>query len=180
MKHRLANQPIGPFPAMIVGAVVDGKPTYTTVGAGGCACLAPVLCVSLKNTHYITGGIEKTGSFSVNIPPSGLVRELDYCGVVSGWDTDKSGVFKAFFDEAGPAPMVEECRLSFLCRVRDKIEVCGFTMFFGDIVAVFADEDCLTQGRPDPAKIDPLVMIAQSYCALGGAVGQVFREGKKQ
>jgi flavin reductase (DIM6/NTAB) family NADH-FMN oxidoreductase RutF len=185
-KIRLPNQPIGPFPAMIVGAMVNGRPTYTTVGAGGCACLAPVLCASLKNTHYITGGIEKTGSFSVNIPNSGLVRETDHCGIVSGWDADKSGIFRPFFDEAGEAPMIEECPLNFLCRVRSSTEIDGFTMFFGDIVAAFASEGCLANGaggadgRPDAMKIDPLIMIAQSYCNLGGAVGRVFQEGRKE
>jgi flavin reductase (DIM6/NTAB) family NADH-FMN oxidoreductase RutF len=178
-KTRLPNQPVGPFPAMIVGAMVQGRPTYTTVGAGGCACLAPVLCASLRDTHYITGGIKETGSFSVNIPHGGLVRETDHCGVVSGWDADKSGVFRPFFDGAGAAPMIEECGLNFLCRVRDRVGIDGFTMFFGDIVAAFADEARLSDGRPDALKIDPLIMIAMSYCSLGGAVGRVFQEGKK-
>ena len=102
-KVKLPNQPIGPFPAMIVGAMVSDKPTYTTVGAGGCACLEPVLCVSLKDGHYITTGIRESGSFSVNIPSPSLVRELDYCGIVSGKDTDKSGLFTAFYDAAGQA-----------------------------------------------------------------------------
>jgi flavin reductase (DIM6/NTAB) family NADH-FMN oxidoreductase RutF len=163
---------------MIVGAMVNGRPTYTTVGAGGCACLAPVLCASLRDTHYITGGIKETGSFSVNIPHSGLVRETDRCGVVSGWDADKSDVFRPFFDDAGSAPMIDECRLNFLCRVRDKLEIDGFTMFFGDIVAAFADEACLADGRPDAMKVDPLIMIAQSYCGLGGVAGRVFQEAK--
>ena len=66
-KIKIENQAVGPFPAMIVGAMMDEKPTFTTVGAGGCACLEPVLCVSLKNTHYITEGIIQTGYFSVNM-----------------------------------------------------------------------------------------------------------------
>ena len=53
-KIRLDNQPCGPFPTMIVGATVDGKFNYTTVGAGCCACLEPVLCISVKHTHHIT------------------------------------------------------------------------------------------------------------------------------
>ena len=32
-KIKLDNQPVGPFPGMLVGAMVDGKPTYTAVGA---------------------------------------------------------------------------------------------------------------------------------------------------
>jgi flavin reductase (DIM6/NTAB) family NADH-FMN oxidoreductase RutF len=164
---------------MIVGAMVNGRPTYTTVGAGGCACLAPVLCASLKDTHHITGGIEKTDSFSVNIPSRGLVRETDHCGVVSGWDADKSGVFRPFFDEAGAAPLIEEGGLNFLCRVRDRMKIDGFTMFFGDIVAAFASEACLADGMPDAMKIDPLIMIAQAYCGLGRVAGRVFQEAKR-
>lgn len=178
-KIKLANQAVGPFPGMLVGTMVNEKPTYTTVGAGGCACLEPVLCVSLKNTHYITEGIVKTGYFSVNIPGSALVKELDLCGIVSGRDVDKSVLFTHFFDDAGHAPMIEECSLNFLCQVCDKKEIRGFTMFFGDIVAVFADEACLTDGKPDPVKIDPIIMMGFHYCDLKSIIGQPFVEGKK-
>ena len=178
-KVKLENQAVGPFPAMIVGAMVNEKPTYTTVGAGGCACLEPVLCVSLKNTHYITDGIMQTGYFSVNIPSTMLVKELDFCGMVSGKNIDKSGLFTPFFDVAGQAPMIEECSLNFLCKVCDKKEIRSFTMFFGDIVAAFVNEDCVINGKPDPIKIDPVIMMGLSYCNLQSVVGRPFSEGKK-
>lgn len=178
-KVKLENQPIGPFPGMIVGAMVNGKPTYTAVGAGGCACLAPVLCVSLKDTHYITEGIVQSGYFSVNIPSAALVKELDYCGIVSGRDVDKSKVFTAFFDIASETPMIEECSLNFLCKVCGSKEIHGFTMFFGDIIATYTNDDCLTGGKPDPLKIDPIIMMGRSYCNLESVVGYPFSEGKK-
>jgi len=179
-KIKLNNQAVGPFPAMIVGAMKDGKPTYTTVGAGGCACLEPVLCVSLKDTHYITDSIVQGGYFSVNIPSSTQVQALDYCGMVSGKDTDKSALFSAFFDEAGTAPMIAECPLSFLCKVCDTQSVRGFTMFFGEIVAAYASESCLTDGRPDALLTDPVIMMGMRYCSLGEVVGTPFSEGKKR
>lgn len=178
-KVKLENQAVGPFPAMIVGAMMNDKPTYTTVGAGGCACLEPVLCVSLKDTHYITEGISETGYFSVNIPPTTLVKELDFCGIASGKNIDKSGLFTPFFDMEGHAPLIEECSLNFLCKVCDKKEIRGFTMFFGDIVAAYVNEDCVTQGKADPIKIDPIIMMGFSYCNLESIVGQPFFEGKK-
>jgi len=178
-KVKLENRPVGPFPAMVVGAIVNEKPTYTTVGAGGCACLEPVLCVSLKNTHYITDGIAQSGYFSVNIPGIHLVQELDYCGVVSGKDVDKSGLFTPFYDEKGGAPMIEECPLNFLCKVCDSKEIRGFTMFFGEIIAAFANEACLSENWPDPMKIDPVIMMGFSYCGLDTVIGQPFAEGKK-
>lgn len=178
-KTKLENQPVGPFPAMIVGTMRNEKPTYTTVGAGGCACLAPVLCVSLKNTHYITEGIQQSGYFSVNIPSTALMKEMDYCGMASGKNVDKSGLFTHFFDAAGQAPMIEACPLNFLCKVCDSKEIQGFTMFFGDIVAAYASEDCVTQGKPDPIKIDPIIMMGFNYCNLESVIGQPFTEGKK-
>lgn len=178
-KIKLETQAVGPFPAMIVGATVDNKPTYTTVGAGGCACLDPVLCVSLKDTHYITQGIMQSGYFSVNIPSAALVKEMDFCGMASGKTVDKSRLFTPFFDPAGPSPMIEACPLNFLCKVCDRKEILGFTMFFGDIVTAFVNEDCATQGKPDPIKIDPIIMMAFNYCSLKRVIGQPFSEGKK-
>lgn len=178
-KIKLSPVPVGPFPAMLVGAVVDEKPTYTTVGAGGCACLDPILCVSLKNTHYITAGIVKSGYFSVNIPGAALMKEMDFCGMVSGRDVDKSELFTSFFDDAGYAPMIRECPLNFLCKVTDSKEIRGFTMFFGDITAAFASDNCLTSGEPDPVKIDPIIMMGRSYCNLGAVIGKPFSEGGK-
>jgi len=176
-KIKLDNQPIGPFPAMIVGAKMYGSPTYTTVGAGGCACLEPVLCVSLKDTHFITKGISRTGYFSVNIPSTELMKKMDYCGVVSGKDTDKSGVFTAFYDDAGEVPLIEECPLCFLCKVCDIKEIHGFTMFFGEIIAVYANEDCVEDGKVNPIKTNPIIMMGHSYCGLGDVIGKPFFEG---
>lgn len=179
-KIKLANQPVGPFPAMIVGAAVDGKINYTTVGAGGCACLEPVLCVSVKNSHHITKGILETGYFSINIPNTALLEKTDYCGLFSGKDVDKSALFSSFYDEeTGGAPMIEQCPLNFLCKVCDSIEIRGFTMFFGDIAAAYADESCCESGRPDAIKTDPIIMMGMSYCSLGDVLGYPFTEGKK-
>jgi flavin reductase (DIM6/NTAB) family NADH-FMN oxidoreductase RutF len=177
-KIKLENQAVGPFPAMLVGAMVNGKPTYTTVGAGGCVCLEPVLCVSLKNTHYITEGILQTDCFSVNIPGAALVKEMDYCGIASGRNADKSSLFTAFFDPVGSAPMIADCSLNFLCKVCDRKEIRGFTMFFGEIAAAFVNEDCMTEGKIDPIKIDPIIMLGRNYCSLERVIGQPFSEGR--
>ena len=178
-KIKIENRAVGPFPAMIIGGMVNEKPTYTTVGAGGCACLEPVLCVSLKNSHYITEGVIKTGYFSVNIPSTSLVKEMDFCGIVSGKNVDKSVLFSTFYDSTGIAPMIEECPLNFLCKICSSIEIKGFTMFFGDIVAAFVNEDCVTQGKIDPIKVAPIIMMGFNYCNLENIIGQPFSEGKK-
>lgn len=140
-------------------------------------CQDPILYVSLKDNHYSTQGIRETGFFSVNIPSPDLVQKTDYCGVVSGREIDKSGIFTSFYDERGEAPMIRECPLNFLCKVVQSVLVSGFEMFLGEIVAAYIDDQCLTEGKPDPLKINPMLMMGTHYYSLGSTVGTIYQEG---
>ena len=176
-KIKIQNQPFGPFPTMIIGADVNGKPNYVTVGACGVVSLKPVLYVSLKSTHYTTPGVKENGYFSVNIPPVSMVEQTDYCGMVSGKTVEKSSLFTPFYDELGGAPMIKECSMNFLCKVIQVIPLFGFEMFLGEIVAVYVNEDCITDGKPNPLKLNPIIMMGASYYSLDEVVGNLFRTG---
>jgi flavin reductase (DIM6/NTAB) family NADH-FMN oxidoreductase RutF len=177
-KVKLPNIPFGPFPAVLVGALADGRENYAAVGACGVVCQKPVLSVSLKSTHFTAGGVRQSGCFRVNIP--GLVAEADRCGLVSGRDEDKSALFTPFYDDAARAPMIAECGINFLCRVVRTIPIYDFEMFLGEVVAVYVNESCLTDGKPDPLKIDPMILMGTGYWSLGGQVGSIYREGGKK
>ena len=176
-KIKIKNYPIGPFPTVLAGVNVNDKPNYVTVGACGVVCMEPVLYISLKNTHYSTKGVKENGYFSVNIPSADMVQKTDYCGVVSGKEIDKSGVFTSFYDELGKAPMISECSLNFLCKVIQSIPLFGFEMFLGEIISGYINNHCLTDGKPDPLKINPMMIIGTKYLNLGQVVGTVYKEG---
>ncbi len=176
-KIKIPNRPIGPFPTVLAGADVDGKPNYATIGACGVVSLEPVLYISLKSTHYTTRGVQENGYFSVNVPSADLIQQTDYCGLVSGHAADKSDVFASFYDELGNAPMIRECPLNFLCKVIQSLPILGFEMFFGEIVAAYAKEQCLTDGSIDPKQLNPMILVGNRYWDLGQALGTVFREG---
>lgn len=97
--------------------------------------------------------------------------------MVSGKTIDKSNVFTAFYDELGNAPMVKECSMNYLCKVIQTIPMFDFEMFLGEIVAVYVNEECLTEEKPDPIKINPMLMMNSSYCDLGQEVGRTFKSG---
>jgi flavin reductase (DIM6/NTAB) family NADH-FMN oxidoreductase RutF len=175
-KSKLPNRPIGPFPTVLVGVEVNGKPNYVTIGACGVVSLEPVLYISLKSTHHSTLGVKESGYFSVNIPSAEMVQKTDYCGVVSGKNVDKSKLFIPFYDEIGRAPMIQECPLNILCKIVHTLSMFGFEMFFGEIVAVYGSELCLTDGKLDPQKLNPIIMMGTTYFNLGQVVGQVFKE----
>lgn len=178
-KTKIPNWPLGPFPVALVGAVVNQKPNFTTIGAWGCVCMEPVLYISLKNDHYSTGGVKENGFFSLNIPSSEMVQITDYCGIASGNTKDKSRLFTSFYDEVGKAPMIEECPINIQCEVIKNIPFFNFEMFFGKIVTMYSDPECLTSGKPDPLKINPLILLVNSYLNLGKSVGKIYNEGKK-
>jgi len=177
-KVQLPKWPIGPFPAMLVGAKVDDRPNYATVGACGVVCLDPILYVSLKASHHTTRGVRESGFFSVNIPSAKLIKETDFCGMNSGKDTDKSKLFTTFYGDPESAPMIQECPVNIICKVFRSIEVKDFEMFFGEITAVYADDTCLSMGKVDPSKIDPILLMGSNYLSLGETLGTVFQEGK--
>lgn len=144
----------------MAGATVNGKANYATIGAYGVVSEKPVLYISLKNSHYTTAGVLQNGFFSVNIPSSDEVERTDFCGTDSGNNIDKSSVLESFYDEAGNAPMISECPVNYLCKVIQTIPIFDFTMFLGEIVAVYADDECLENQKPDALKVKPTIRLS--------------------
>jgi flavin reductase (DIM6/NTAB) family NADH-FMN oxidoreductase RutF len=176
-KIKIDNTPWGPFPVVIVGAEVNGKPTYTTIGAVGCVSQKPVLYISLHKNHYINNGVKENGFFSVNLPSADMVGVTDFCGVASGHKTDKSGVFTAYYDVTGKAPLIQECPMSYLCKVDGQQEMLGFEFFLGEIVSLHVNDDCMTDNIPDALKLDLMVLMGPRYFSLKEKVGEAYKEG---
>lgn len=59
-------------------------------------------------------------------------------------------------------------------NVEDKSAVFDFTMFLGEIVAVYANEDCMKNGKPDALKVKPTIMMGSGYFDLKEQVGSLF------
>jgi flavin reductase (DIM6/NTAB) family NADH-FMN oxidoreductase RutF len=69
--------------------------------------------------------------------------------------------------------------MNFLCKVVQTVPVFDFSMFLGEIVATYINDDCLTDGKPDPKKINPIIMMGASYWNLESQIGLAFKEGSK-
>jgi len=175
IKKKITNIPFGPYITVLAGAMINGKPNYATIGAYGVVSEKPVLYISLKNSHYTTLGVVQCGFFSVNIPSSESIEKTDFCGCVSGNKVDKSNIFDSFYDEAGNAPMIKECPVNYLCKVIHTIPVFDFTMFIGEIVAAYANEDCVENGKPNALKVKPTIMMGSGYFDLNDRVGSIFQ-----
>lgn len=172
-----------PMPAVLVGALVDGKPNFMTAAwCGIAASKPPAISVGLQSVRFTLEGIKANNTFSINIPSADLVEKVDFCGIYSGRKTDKSQIFKVDYGKLDTAPLIQECPVNLECRVIHTLDLGSHILFIGEIVETYVNEDCLTDGQADPAKIDPLIYTTgvQQYQRLGKIVGQAWEAGKRK
>jgi len=174
-----------PLPTVLVGANVDGKPNLSAYAWCGIANSSPpMLSVSFRHTRHTLKGVKQNGTFSVNIPSIELVKETDYCGIVSGRDTDKVSdcKFNIFYGKLVSAPLISECPMNIECRVLHILNLGSHEMVVGQIEEIYATDSCLTDGAPDVNKIQPFLWTmppTNQYCTFGKPIGEAFSIGKQ-
>ena len=170
-----------PMPAVLVGAKVADKPNFMTVAWCGIAAYKPpALSMALNPVRYTLEGIKGQGTFSINIASADMVKTVDYCGIYSGKKRDKSQIFQTFYGVLETAPLIEECPVNLECKLIHTIELGSHVLFVGEIVETYVKESCMTEGKPDVEKIDPLVynIVDTQYQRLGEVVAKAFHVGK--
>jgi len=174
-----------PHAAVLVGADVDGQPDFTTVAWATIACgTPPFIAIALNHTRHSLKGIHQNMAFSVNIPGKAMVKETDYCGLVSGAKTDKvkDCQFKVVYGEVANAPYIEQCPVNIGCNAEHIVKLGSHYLIAGAVKEILVAEDCMAGGKPDAARIDPLVVMADpplTYHTLGQSLGAAFRVGKE-
>ena len=167
------------LPTVLVGTNVNGKPNYMTAAWATVACMVPpMVCVAINKARYTARGIEENGTFSLNIPSVREMIPADHCGLVSGEKVDKSGVFRSFYGKLKTAPMAEECPVNIECRLFQSVDCGSHMLRIGEVVEVHADKSCLTDGKPDIEKINPMIYTHLTYFGVGKKIGEAFSEGK--
>jgi flavin reductase (DIM6/NTAB) family NADH-FMN oxidoreductase RutF len=177
---------IGPLPYMsvmptlLVGANVKGKANYMTAAWATVACMAPpMVCVAINKARYTAKGIEENKTFSLNIPSARHVVETDHCGLVSGSQVDKSRVFTSFYGKLKTAPLAEECPVNIECRLFKSVDCGSHLLYIGEVAEIHVDKACATDGKPDVAKLDPIVYSQAAYWQIGTPIDKAFSVGKK-
>lgn len=169
------------MPVTLLGANVEGKANFMALGwVSRVNANPPMIGVGVNKSHYTPQGIKENGSFSINFPSAEMVRETDYCGLVSGEKIDKSGLFEVFYGELETTPMIKECTLNLECRLAETLEFPTNSFFVGEIIAAYSEESYLTQGELDIKKMEPLLLTMpdNSYWTVGDYAGAAWKIGK--
>ena len=151
-----------PSPLIVVGAIVEGKPTWTLVAHAGIVAHSHLM-VSLVQEHYINKGIREAKKLSVNVVDASWLKEADRMGTISGNKTDKSEAFAWTMGENG-APLIDSAKVSIECEVDGNYEWEHFDQFMCKILATYADDSVLNEkGKINYHVFKPLLFEFPTY-----------------
>ncbi len=175
-----------PVPIVLVGATVEGRANYATVG--DCAIMGirpPLAAVSLGESAFTTRGILEVGSFSINVPTTGMLSLVDYFGTVSGKDVDKSALVESTPGTIPNVPLIVVCPVNLECRVIEECTVEHRHVFVAEVVEAHIDERFVTDvdGRPTIAPLqdlDPILYaLDNTYYSVGRPIGTGYQEAER-
>ncbi len=181
MKKNIGSQlALYPMPVTVVGAMNEGKPTWTLVAHVGIIGHDRVL-VSLAAPHFINGVIKKTNKLSINMVTEEILSKADFSGSVSGAKTDKSGLFDYEIAD-GAAPIIKKSPLTMVCSVVDVYNTPNFESFICAIDGTYVEERCLNDaGKIDYRAMKPILFEFPTYEYLrtGDVIGKClsFKNG---
>ena len=165
-----------PSPVIVVGTMVEGKPTWTLAAHTGTVAHSHLM-ISLMQTHYINKGIRESKVMSVNVVDESWLKAADRMGTVSGNKEDKSGAFAFTMGESG-APLIDAAKVSIECEVDGNYELEHFDNFICKILATYAEETVLNEkGKIDYHTFKPVLFEfpTYEYFVTGEKVGNCGR-----
>ena len=174
---------IYPNPALLVGANVHGEPNFMAVAWGGIAnSEPPMISVAIRHQRHTYIGVRENMTFSVNVPSIYLMKETDYCGIISGKKADKVKVcnFNVFYGKLKNAPLIEQCPINLECTVVHMLNLGSHSLIIGKIEETHISESCLTDGKPDATKIKPIIYTGKQedqYRIFGEVIGKAHSIG---
>ena len=185
MKRRLGpTERLYPMPTPLVVAGTGDRLGVMTVAWIAIAGSTPSSVVmAVRSTRHTLALIRESGEFTVNIASVSLAEAVDYCGIVSGRNTDK-------FEDTGltpvpgavvATPVIEECPLNLECRVLREVPNGDYVLVIAEIVETQADEEILDdQDRVDVDALDPIVYIpgTREYRGLTPKIADAFKIGR--
>lgn len=174
---------VGANPIVLVGAVVDGRPNFATIGDCAVVGLNPALVVvSLSVGHHTTRGVAESGAFSINVPSESQLEIVDFFGTVSGRDVDKAALLPSEPGRATGAPLAIECPIALECRVRSIVDIEHRRIFLADVVQAYVEEGL---SAADGCRIARLIDVRpilyaldNGYYSVGECIGRGAESGR--
>lgn len=170
-------------PVMVSCGDMEDSNIITIAWTGIINSNPPKTYISVRQQRHSYGIIKEKGEFVINLTPSSLVKQADYCGIYTGKKVnkfEKCGFTKGKASTVG-CPTIEECPMSLECKVTDSVDLGSHTMFIADITAVNVDEALLgSDGKLCLDKARLAAFAHGEYYELGKRIGSFGFSVKKK
>ena len=169
-----------PMPVFIIGTYGEGDVPNAMNAAWGGISEENEISICISEDHKTTENILSRRAFTISMATADFVSACDYVGIVSGNDvSDKLSRcgLHTVKSELVDAPIIVELPMALECRLKSyDPETCRLV---GEIVNVSCDEEYLTDGKIDPAKLRPITYDSanHTYRVLGDVVGKAYSDG---
>jgi len=178
-----ASTVLYPLPAVLVTCKHLERDNIITLSWVGTVCSAPpTVAISVRPTRYSHHLIVDSGEFVINVPKASQLKEVDYCGMVSGREIDKfkECCFNRMKASKIKTPLIAECPVHLECVVKETLHLGSHDMFIGEVIAIDVSEDCFNEsGRLQIEKTEPFFYFpgdllggTGEYRAMGVCLGR--------
>lgn len=197
MKKSLGPSPMAyPQVVFMVGTYdEDGNPDVMNAAWGGInSGEPPCVQANIRPERKTMKNIQAGSDMTIGIPSAEHTIIADYFGIESANNEPnkigKAGVTAVSAEEALAAagsgaeqvnaPVIDDFKLTLVCKVVNTFEFGSHIQVTGEIVDVLADEDILNEaGIVDIKKLDPILYdhSAHEYYRVGEKAGDSFTAG---
>lgn len=132
------------FPIILVG-YKDDKFNYNATTTSASYSLGNTINIGIKSDSNSTKLIKKYKEFTINIPSKELMSEVEICGLFSGNNKLQQADMPYTIGKYVNAPLIDECIISFECKVVKSYDFEGYTHFLGEIKRRIADKDLVAK-----------------------------------
>lgn len=187
MKIKLGKLPlVGAVPIVLIGTKVKDRVNFTTIGDVGIMGLNPPLVyVSLHENHFSTIGLLENYEFSINVPTKELLKKVDYCGIYSGKNKDKSDLFTVFYGNKQASPMIDECAISLECEIVKDFKIQHRHIFVANVIESYINSEFVEKDDQGTklVSLEKLELISyyldNRYYSMNKFLGIGYSEGKE-
>lgn len=164
-----------PVPVTLVSCAYEDMENILTVSWTGIMnSHPPMIYISIRPERFSYTLLEKSRRFCLNIPSVSMLKEVDFCGNVSGSGYDKAEVcrFDLITLVEGYPKAIQQCKQHLFCDVIDVLKLGSHAAFIGEVKYEFINEDCLcNQKSLKYDRLNPIAYCRKNYYQLSDKIG---------
>ena len=170
---------IHPTTIVLVGTRNGEKANFTTIGDVAVAGINPSLVmISLNANHNATKYVLEHKKMSINMTVSDLLKHVDFAGMYSSKNVDKSTLVE--YEVVDDLPIIKQSPISLIVETLDYIQIEHRLIFVCNVTKTLIEEDLIQDNRINLSGIKPILYGLDNFYYTGlEIIGTGYKEGIK-